>query len=289
MALLDPPPVTKYNFIALGAGVQSSAMALMAAAGEISPVPNGAIFADTGDEPENVYNWLNELSELIAGAKNPFPVYVVQSKKGILSKSMLELRTKKNGESYTQTPIPLYTLDEKGNQGMIRNRQCTADFKVVPVVKKTKELAGIKRGQKNITVTTWMGISWDELQRMKDRCEPWQQLRWPLIERRISRIDCFKWMESNGYPTPPRSACVYCPYHSDVEWRRLKNEEPKEFAKAVNFEKELQKTKSKTPGFKGKPYLHKSCQPLSDIDFRNDLDHGQQDFFIGECEGMCGV
>ena len=60
--------------ISLGAGVQSSTMALMAARGEITPMPDCAVFADVGgDEPEEVYKWLDQLKEML-----PFPVYVVR-------------------------------------------------------------------------------------------------------------------------------------------------------------------------------------------------------------------
>ena len=41
------------NIISLGAGVQSSTMALMAAKGLITPMPDAAIFSDTGWEPNN--------------------------------------------------------------------------------------------------------------------------------------------------------------------------------------------------------------------------------------------
>ena len=41
--------------ISLGAGVQSTTMALMAAQGEIGPMPDCAIFADTQGEPRKVY------------------------------------------------------------------------------------------------------------------------------------------------------------------------------------------------------------------------------------------
>jgi len=46
------------NIISLGAGVQSSTMALMASHGEITPMPDAAIFADTGWEPKAVYDHL---------------------------------------------------------------------------------------------------------------------------------------------------------------------------------------------------------------------------------------
>ena len=41
--------------ISLGGGVQSSVIALMATEGLIKPMPDYAIFADTGWEPQGVY------------------------------------------------------------------------------------------------------------------------------------------------------------------------------------------------------------------------------------------
>lgn len=62
------------HVISLGAGVQSSTMALMAKHGEITPMPDAAIFADTGAEPIGVYNWLLQLEE-----KLPCPIYRVSA------------------------------------------------------------------------------------------------------------------------------------------------------------------------------------------------------------------
>ena len=60
------------HIISLGAGVQSSTMALMAAKGEITPMPDSAVFADTMGEPDSVYKWLNWLQ-----TKLPFPIHKV--------------------------------------------------------------------------------------------------------------------------------------------------------------------------------------------------------------------
>jgi hypothetical protein len=53
-------PIENANirYISLGAGVQSSVMALMAARGEIGPMPDCAVFADTQWEPAGVYEHL---------------------------------------------------------------------------------------------------------------------------------------------------------------------------------------------------------------------------------------
>ena len=52
------------RIISLGAGVQSTTMAFMAAHGEIGPMPDCAIFADTGWEPKRVYRHLEWIRDI---------------------------------------------------------------------------------------------------------------------------------------------------------------------------------------------------------------------------------
>ena len=291
--MFDPfaaPPPTKWNFLSLGAGVQSSALALMAAHGDITPTPDAAIFADTQAEPKAVYEWLQWLTAEIQKKPHPFPVEIVTQ--GDLEAEALTMRTTKDGRKFSRSDIPLFTKNEDGTKGMIPHRSCTVDYKIKPIRKLVKELAAIKRGQKEMTVTQWIGISWDEFQRMKGSRDAWCQNRWPLIERRLARAECLQWMADNGYPEPPRSACVFCPYRHDREWRNLKREDPEGFARAAEFDDKIRALKKNTDNFNTEPFLHGSLVPLSQIDFSNDFDRGQlplwQDF-NNECEGMCGV
>jgi hypothetical protein len=272
------------HLISLGAGVQSSTMALMAAKGEIVPMPQAAIFADTQAEPASVYKWLDWLENQL-----PFPVYRVTA--GSLTDTALTAKkNKKTGKAYLRNLIPAYTLNPDGSKGLL-GRDCTMDHKIIPLTKKARELGKIKRGQDSIGVIQWIGISLDEVSRMKPSRLKWSQHRWPLIELEMSRHDCFRWMEKHGFPKPPRSACVYCPFHSDSEWRRLKNEEPEAFAEAVRFEKALQKLHAEHEGggkIKSLPFLNKRLVSIDQIDFSEDTRQGHLDF-INECEGMCGV
>ena len=98
-------------------------------------------------------------------------------------------------------------------------------------------------------------------------------------------------MKQNGYPEPPRSACYYCPFHSDSEWRRLRDDDPEEFEQAIRFDQEIRDAyKQNDKQMKMEIYLHNSCKPLSEIDFDSDEDKGQQVWdFKSECEGMCGI
>ena len=127
-----PDPI---HLISLGAGVQSSTLALMAAKGEVGPMPKAALFADTQAEPESVYKWLDWLETQL-----PFPVYRVTA--GSLTAEQLRTRvSKKTGNIYVKTMIPAYVLKPEGGKGLL-GRKCTADFKVKVILKKARELGG---------------------------------------------------------------------------------------------------------------------------------------------------
>ena len=277
-----PDPI---HLISLGAGVQSSTLALMAAKGEVGPMPKAAIFADTQAEPESVYKWLDWLETQL-----PFPVYRVTA--GSLTAEQLRTRvSKKTGNIYVKTMIPAYVLKPEGGKGLL-GRKCTADSKVKVILKKARELGGVRRGSKDINVVQWIGISLDEVHRMKPSRERWAKNIFPLIDREMTRQDCLSWMQRNGYPQPPRSACIYCPFHSDHEWKRLRNNEPEEWAKAVKFDydlREVLKQQTGTAALRGTAYLHSSCKPLDQVELGSVPDKNQLSLFGNECEGLCGV
>jgi hypothetical protein len=278
------------HILSLGAGVQSSCLALMAARGEVRGYPqqlDGAIFADTQDEPASVYAWLDWLEAEIA--RSPFPYAVHRVTAGKLSGKALLMRVTKDGRKFSTTDIPFFTLNPDNTQGKITSRACTYNFKIRPILKKARQIGEVKRGTKVPVVTQWIGISLDEAHRMKPSRDAWAESQWPLVDMRMRRHDCLLWMERNGYPKPPRSSCVYCPYHSNAEWRRLRDEEPKAFADAVQFERDLQRAKASKDNILSIPFLHKSLLPLDQVDLRTLEDHGQMGLWGEECEGMCGV
>lgn len=265
------------NIISLGAGVQSSTMALMAKHGEITPMPDCAIFADTQAEPKAVYEWLDWLEKQL-----PFPVYRVTA--GNLKEHVAAERPK---GKFLKVDIPAFVKAPDGSTALI-NRSCTRDFKIDPIRRRVRQLLGIagKRSPKEPVVSQWIGISTDEASRMKPSRESWQEMRWPLIEAGFSRWDCLRWMERKGYPKPSKSSCIFCPFHADSEWRALT---PTEFSEAVEVDKRLRSRPPEAYRTKGVLYLHRSCKPLSEVDFSTDEDRGQLNMFENECEGMCGV
>lgn len=261
--------------ISLGAGVQSSALFLMSCTGELEKA-DVAIFADTQQEPTQVYTYLSWLEH--KGNEHGIPVYKVSA--GDLGADAI---ARKEGEKGRYANIPFYLSWDDGSPGGMMRRQCTGDYKIDPIKRKVRELLK-ERGEKRAQM--WVGISTDEIQRMKDSGVKYIENHYPLIEKRMSRTDCLSWYNSKGYPTPPRSACVFCPYRKDAEWSRLKREEPAAFQRAIEFDRKIRHM----PNIRGTCFLHRSRKPLEEVDFDNPEDNGQMDFgFMGECEGMCGL
>ena len=256
--------------ISLGAGVQSSTMALMAARGEITPMPDCAIFADTQAEPKAVYEYLDWLESQL-----PFPVYRVTA--GSLRDDSL------SGKRVASPPF------FAAGGGMIF-RQCTVEYKIEPIRKKLRELAEVKRGDKRHLVEQWIGISQDEIQRMRLSRDKWCANRFPLIEKRFTRGHCLEWLRDRQYPMPQKSACTFCPYHDNAAWREMRNNDPDSWSDAVSFDAAI---RNSLPKMREGVFVHRSLVPLGEADISDPAESQQGMFddygFINECEGMCGV
>lgn len=266
------------HIISLGAGVQSSTMALMAARGEITPMPDAAIFADTGAEPRKVYEYLDYLEGLL-----PFPVHRVMHKDGLLE----NIKESIKGGRFAGAPF--YTESPLGKrEGMLR-RQCTREFKIYPITQKVRELCGLGFRQRapkgEILAEQWIGISLDEIQRMKEPREKWLKHRWPLLELKMTRLHCLQWMEKNGYEMPSKSACTFCPYHDNEAWSDMKRNDPESFQQAIEIDEMI---RAGVRGTTQKLYVHQSMVPLAEADVNTPADYGQLSF-LDECDGMCGV
>lgn len=262
------------SVLSLGAGVQSSTLLLMALHGEIDS-PDCAIFADTGWEPQRVYDWL----EFLKGecAKHDFPLYMVTGG-NILNEVNGETAI---GASKKMGTMPYHGKRDEKLLGPMR-RRCTWAYKVMPIRRKLKELLGGSVRGKHVEM--WIGITTDEIARVKPSDVQYITHRWPLVERDMTRQGCLDWMKANGYPCPPRSACIGCPYHRRAMWDWMKRNVPDEFQQAVEYDTAIRDR----PLDDAEAYLHSSCKPL-DVAVNTDqseLDWGAWD---EECGGMCGV
>ena len=271
---------TEYHVLNLGAGVQSTVLYLMGMEGELEQPFDVAIFADPGDEGAAVYRHLEWL-ESLGGPP------IIRSTAGCLGDDLI------NGTTFAV--IPAFTAVVEGENAGIGRRQCTRQYKIDVVRKAVREqVIGLKPRQrmpKDVHVHNYFGFSFDEpgrAARMRGRnaAIPWSSVHFPLIEEMMTRGDCLRWLDKFGVPhETPRSACVFCPYHSNRAWRRVKAN-PVDWERACEVDDALRRPEFiEKSNLRGKLYVHKSCRPLREANLEED----QKTMFDMECEGGCGL
>ena len=255
----------RVQVLSLGAGLQSSALYLMAASGEL-PGLDFAVFADTQAEPRAVYQTLWRLGEV---ASEPGAPPIFTATRGDLG---VHCETAASDGRSASNP-PLFTGE---GSGLLR-RKCTIDWKITVIRREMRRHLG-----RSASVDLWLGITTDEAHRMKPSRVQWVRHQYPLIDLNMRRSDVSAWFRDRGMDPPAASACVFCPYRSDANWRRLKSEDPDGFARAVRFDHTIRAGFS---GSKAPPFVHRSCRPLDVVNFSE----SQRDLFGDECAGICGV
>lgn len=271
-----PRPEPTMRVLNLGAGTQSTAVALMALDGEL-PAIDAAVFADTGWEPQEVYDHVEKLRARFDEARVP----LIEVTAGDIREDALADRR--------SASLPLHTENPDGSKGFVR-RQCTQEYKIAPI---KKAILGLLADRLGITAETWrsisadiyveqvFGISADEAVRARTPSDRWAINYYPLLDLGWRRHDTIAYLQRHGWDAP-RSACIGCPFHSDGEWRRLRDEHPDEWADAVEFDAAI---RTANPKLHGRAFLHRSLLPLAEVDLRTPEDAGQM--ALGECEGVC--
>lgn len=255
--------------LSLGWGVQSFTLAAMVALGELEPI-DAAIHADTTHERSATYEfatkwtpWLEERGVKVVAVNNP-------------TGGFFEV-TKKIG----QTHIPAFTIGPNGDAGQL-NRSCTHRWKIVPMRRWiTKQLSGTKKTPG--IVQQWIGISLDEIERMKPSDVKYITTRWPLIEKRMTRDACIAWLVRHDLDVPSKSSCTFCPFHNRSAWFEMRRENGADWKNAAEVDEAIRKLR---PPFD--LFVHSDRVPL--IEIKSPQDNGQLEMFTSEeCSGVCFV
>jgi hypothetical protein len=246
--------------LSLGAGVQSTTLALMACDGTL-PGLDAAIFADTGWEPPAVYEQVDRLEKVLAD--NGIPLYRVA--KGDLRADSIDPAANTRRTAFAA--IPYHVRNADGTAGM-GQRQCTHEYKLKPVNRKTRELLGAnpphyRRVQRSQVAEMWIGFSTDEIGRVNNKRDVlYIRKRHPLLELGMSRKDCVRWLHAHGWGHTAKSACIGCPLHGNRQWRDLRDNHPDQWTDAVAFDRAIRDggARALKPG--AQAFLHRSLLPL---------------------------
>jgi 3'-phosphoadenosine 5'-phosphosulfate sulfotransferase (PAPS reductase)/FAD synthetase len=248
------------RLLSLGAGVQSTAVLLLACERAIEPF-DYALFADTGWEPRAVYEQLERVSRI--AKKAGIPVRIVSA--GNIRDDALDASSR-------FATMPLHVRNPDGSKGMAR-RQCTGEYKIKPLKAAARELLGYRhptRVPPGVYAEQAIGISLDEVHRAKDSDVRYLRNVFPLLDLRMSRDDCLEYLAGRGFGDTVKSACVGCPYSGNARLRWIRDTDPPAWEDLVEFDHDIRNGSPRALA-EGKPlrgqfFVHRSLTPLDRVD-----------------------
>jgi hypothetical protein len=275
-----------FRIASWGAGTQSTWMITESALGKTERL-DAIIFSNTQFERRLTYEIVEFYTKYFED--HGIPVYVPTAgsveHEGANKHIHIPFFTKKLPRA--KKAIPLADPDDDGdycaaddvilpedlvNGGPIM-RECTRHFKIRPIRRKTREILGFPPSKPPAppagAVEQWLGISWDESERISKSPLQYITHRYPLVERRITREDCIEGLRALRLPIPIKSACIVCPYRQPSEWLEMRTTSPDEFARAVAFDEKHRH--DKIGGLNAEElYVYKYAAPLAKADFEKD-------------------
>jgi hypothetical protein len=225
--------------LSFGGGVQSAAIVVLIAQGRL-PRPDQIVMADTGREARETWDYLEaHIVPLLA----PLGLMVQVIPHDYATVDLYA----GNGDVL----IPAYT-----NGGKLPTF-CSDKWKKLPVRRWLKA--------QGVTETTmWLGMSLDEIERMRISDVKWITNHYPLVyDVRLRRHECAKLVEDYGLPTPPKSSCWMCPHRRNDQWRRLRAAYPQDWQQAVALDRQITASHG--------VYLHESRQPLEEANIEAEV------------------
>ncbi len=234
----------KLDVFSFGGGVQSTAALVLAATGRIEC--ERFIFANVGEDSENpaTLKYIDHVSESYAVAHG-ITLERVGKTPTLYEHAMTNPKT---------VAVPM-----RMSNGAPGNRTCTDRWKIDPIQKRLRELGFTAECQ----AVMGLGISTDEWQRVRtDSKHRHVRVAYPLIDLKLSRVDCLRIVADAGLPEPPRSSCWFCPYHQVGVWKEMRRNDPALFQRAVEFERAM--TEKRAALGKDRVYLSSRAKPLAE-------------------------
>ncbi len=197
------------NYLSFGAGVNSSALAILLVnegwRGEI-------VFADTGCEWPDTYCWMDLFEQTWL---MPRGLHVTRLKG-------LPWQTRRGGIGLLEYCEQAYVIP------LAAMRWCTMEWKI----------EAMKRwvGSNGLTFADGLvGIAADEAHRQP-------QAHRPLVDRFVGRKECVHIIEAEGLLVPRKSGCFICPFQRDSQWRELWERYPELFKRAERLEESIRRS-----------------------------------------------
>ena len=202
------------TFLSFGAGVQTTAMLILVAKGEIEA--DAVIFADTGAEHPETYDYIEKYDKPLC-EKIGIPFMTVRMHRKITN---VDTGQQEYADSLREVII------RRRRVPSVNMRWCTEYAKITPIKLALRGMQ--KEGRFVRPATALIGISIDERHRAISKDGSWKhphhseyQNAYPMVERGVSRDDCHRIIKDYGWPDPVKSGCYFCPFQGPKEWVSL--------------------------------------------------------------------
>ena len=259
------------NSISCGQGAPSLYMVVMAGEG-VFPA-DVVITADTGWENDMLWSTGERTTakEYFARVTKPlaesygFGAAFVRAQNGqgreMLPIPDMQRRPAPNGSKHKYLiDIPLH-----GSEGGRMRQSCTGKWKITAVRQDMR-----RRGAD--TATVYLGLTIDEVHRMRPSDVKWCTNTWPLIDARLYRASIITELEKRSIPYLISTECDGCPHKNTARWKRT--------SQAMIDELAVFETR-----FKGEFFLTSQRIPLKEA--IANMDDGQLSLFDACDSGYC--
>lgn len=269
------------RIFSFGGGWQSVAVLALQAMGKLKEPYDAFVFASVGYESEpETHDYFTNVAQPFA-AEFGIPLEMTWKEQNGEQHHLIDAVMT---EERLGVPIPIWMPGKRPSR-----RACTSDWKIEVVNRWIK-----KQGAERAVVG--IGISMDESQRCNQELMQWhsqyanrnlgfeRRLDYPLIDLQLWRDQLLGIYEQANIPTPPKSACFYCPFSSKSRWIELKRNHPERFAKAVEMQRVINRKRAHLE--RGEFWLHVDGdleQVVSDQMPLWDLETGDGDCTSGYC------
>ena len=271
------------KILSFGAGMQSTALALMACENAMNdpapypmvPVYDAVIFCDLGLEPL----WVHAQMEFTRKACEEAGIFFK-----VLDTPLYQDFVENFGERRTIS-IPWWTLRKDGHKSKMP-RYCTLDYKVETISKYVRwELLGYRKGQRlrleDVKAHEMhMGFSFEEKHRCKENPNRMFVNKYPLVDMQLVRADNYRYILEHWGLDTKASACAFCPFHRNYFFQYIRDHEPSTYGAVLDVD-HLLRDKNPKPPMDSDLFISRSRKRLMDLT--------DEDCNDAECFEYCGM
>jgi hypothetical protein len=242
--------MSQIRSFSFGGGVQSMSALVLAAERRIDF--RLFLMANVGEDSENpgTLTYLEEYAKPYAAEHGIELVVLDRIMQRTGEKRTLHGQLVREGSRSLSIPVRM-------SNGAPGTRSCTADFKIKVIGREVKRRGATADSKAAIGI----GISVDEIHRANNRrCEPHEEIVYPLLDLGLRRTDCARVIRNAGLPVPPKSSCYFCPFHRPETWHEQRRTEPDLFEKSCQLEELLNRRRDELG--KDHVYLTRFNKPL---------------------------